>query len=64
VECVDLGNIPTAVAEATAEDDARARFLPAIRESCEQLAGRVGASPDEGRVLIVLGGGHSMQSAR
>jgi arginase len=60
VDCVDLGNIPTAVAEATAEDDARARFLPAIRESCEQLAGRVGASLDEGRVPIVLGGDHSI----
>jgi arginase len=60
VECVDLGNIATAVAEATAEHDPRARFLPAIRETCERVAGQVAVALDEGRIPIVLGGDHSI----
>jgi arginase len=60
VDCVDLGDVATAVAEATAEHDARARFLPAIRETCERVAGRVAAALDEGRIPIVLGGDHSI----
>ena len=60
VDCVDRGNVATAVAEATAEDDARARFLPAIRTTCERIAGLVGAALDEDRVPIVLGGDHSI----
>ncbi len=60
VDCVDRGNVGTAVAEATAEDDPRARFLPAIRATCERIAGLVGAALDEGRVPIVLGGDHSI----
>src|SRR3954471_712299 len=31
VDCVDRGNVDAGVAEATAEHDPRARFLPAIR---------------------------------
>jgi len=60
VDCVDRGNVATAVAEATAEDDERARFLPAIRTTCERIAGLVGAALDEDRVPIVLGGDHSI----
>jgi arginase len=60
VDCVDLGNVTTAVAEATAEHDARARFLPAIRETCERVAGQVGVALDAGRIPIVLGGDHSI----
>src|SRR3954449_10055347 len=60
VECVDRGNVASPVAEATSEDDPRARFLPAIRETCERIAGLVGAALDEGRVPIVLGGDHSL----
>jgi len=60
VNCVDRGNVATAVAEATAEHDPRARFLPAIRATCERIAGLVGAALDEGRVPIVLGGDHSI----
>ncbi len=60
VECVDRGNVASPVAEATSEDDPRARFLPAIRETCERIAGLVGAALDEGRVPIVLGGDHSI----
>jgi arginase len=60
VDCVDRGNVATAVAEATAEHDARARFLPAIRATCERIAGEVGRALDDGRVPIVLGGDHSI----
>jgi arginase len=60
VECVDLGNVATAVAEATTEHDPRARFLPAIRATCERVAELVGAALDEDRVPIVLGGDHSI----
>jgi len=60
VDCVDLGNVATPVAEATPEDDPRARFLPAIRATCERVAERVGAALDGGRVPIVLGGDHSI----
>jgi arginase len=60
VDCVDLGNVATAVAEATAEHDARARFLPAIRTTCERIAAQVGASLEQGRIPIVLRGDHSI----
>jgi len=60
VDCVDRGNVAAEVAEATAEHDPRARFLPAIRATCERIAGLVGAALDEGRVPIVLGGDHSI----
>ena len=60
VDCIDRGNVETAVAEATAEHDSRARFLPAIRATCEGIAELVGAALDEGRIPIVLGGDHSI----
>jgi arginase len=60
LDCVDRGNVAAAVAEATAEHDPRARFLPAIRSTCERIAGLVGAALDEGRIPIVLGGDHSI----
>ena len=60
VDCADWGNVDTAVAEATAEDNSRARFLPAIRATCEGIAGLVGGALDEGRIPIVLGGDHSI----
>jgi arginase len=60
VGCIDCGNVAAAVAEAIAEHDPRARFLPAIRETCERIARLVGAALDEGRVPIVLGGDHSI----
>jgi arginase len=60
IDTIDRGNVTTAVAEATAQDDPRARFLPAIRATCERIAGEVGAARDEGRVPIVLGGDHSI----
>ncbi|HEY7077521.1 MAG TPA: arginase [Solirubrobacteraceae bacterium] len=60
VECTDRGNVATPVAEATAEADPRARFLPAIRATCEHVAELVGAALDDGCVPIVLGGDHSI----
>jgi arginase len=60
IDCVDRGNVATAVAEATAEHDPRARFLPAIRATCERIAGLVGEALEEERVPVVLGGDHSI----
>jgi arginase len=60
VDCVDRGNVSSAVAEATAEHDPRARFLPAIRSTCERIAKLVGAALDDGRIPVVLGGDHSI----
>jgi arginase family enzyme len=60
VDCVDRGNVATAVAEATTEHDPRARFLPAIRATCERIAEIVGAALDEDRIPIVLGRDHSI----
>ncbi len=60
VDCVDRGNVATAEAEATAEHDSRARFLPAIRATCERIAAEVGIALDDDRIPIVLGGDHSV----
>jgi arginase len=59
-DCADWGNVGTAVAEATASGDPRARFLPEIRGTCERVARRVGEAVSEGRLPIVLGGDHSI----
>src|SRR3954462_5854420 len=59
-DVVDRGNVATPVAEGASEDDERARFLPAIRATCERVAELVGAALDEDRVPIVLGGDHSI----
>jgi arginase len=60
LDCADWGNVETAVAEATASGDPRARFLSEIRSTCERIARRVGDAVGEGRVPIVLGGDHSI----
>src|SRR3954451_17319076 len=60
IDVVDRGNVATTVAEATTEHDARARFLPEIRATCERIAELVGAALEEDRVPIVLGGDHSI----
>jgi arginase len=59
-DCADWGNVETAVAEATASGDPRARFLSEIRSTCERIARRVGDAVGEGRLPIVLGGDHSI----
>jgi arginase len=60
LQCSDWGNVETAVAEATAEGDPKARFLPQIKDACERIARRVAATAGDGYVPIVLGGDHSI----
>jgi arginase len=57
---VDLGNVETAVAEATVPGDERARFLPQIRETCARIADRVAEAAGAGSLPLVLGGDHSV----
>jgi arginase len=58
--CADWGNVETAIAEATASGDPKARFLAQIKEACERIARRVAAAASDGHVPIVLGGDHSI----
>jgi arginase len=60
IGCADWGNVPTAVAEATASGDPKARFLPQIKETCERIARAVARASGEDRTPIVLGGDHSI----
>jgi len=59
-EYVDLGNVETAVAEATDAGDEHARFLPQIRETSERIAQLVWRAARDGFVPVVLGGDHSV----
>ena len=59
-EVRDEGNVETAVAEATALRDERARFLPEIHDTCELIAARVAAATARGALPLVLGGDHSV----
>lgn len=56
----DEGNVETAVAEATALRDERARFLPEIHDTCELIARRVAEATARGALPLVLGGDHSV----
>ena len=56
----DQGNVETAVAEATALRDERARFLPEIHDTCELIAARVAEASRRGATPLVLGGDHSV----
>ena len=60
IRCADWGNVPTAVAEATASGDPTARFLSQIKETCERIARAVARAVGEDRTPIVLGGDHSI----
>jgi arginase len=60
LDCVDLGNVETAVAEAAEEVDPKARFLPDITRACERVARLVSGVTRDRRVPIVLGGDHSV----
>jgi arginase len=60
LDCVDLGNVETAVAEAAEEVDPTARFLPDIKRACERIARLVSGVTRERKVPIVLGGDHSV----
>jgi arginase len=58
--CADWGNVETAVAEAAAEGDPRARFLDAIKAACERVAELVARAGRQGLAPVVLGGDHSV----
>ena len=60
LECVDVGNVETAVAEATAVEDEHARFLSQIRGTCRRIAALVEQAAHEPAVPLVLGGDHSV----
>jgi len=59
-DCVDWGNVGTAVAEAIDEGDSRARFLKEIKETCALVARRVAEAVKKGVTPLVLGGDHSV----
>src|SRR3970040_2431733 len=56
----DHGNVETAVPEATALRDERARFLPEIKETCERIAAKGVEESSAGAIPLVLGGDHSV----
>jgi len=56
----DHGNVETAVPEATALRDERARFLPEIKETCARIAAKVVEESSAGAIPLVLGGDHSV----
>jgi arginase len=56
----DHGNVETAVPEATAVQDERARFLPEIKATCERIARKVVEELEAGAIPLVLGGDHSV----
>jgi arginase len=56
----DLGNVASPEPEETDLVDERARFLPQIRATCEQLAALVAESAKAGEIPLVLGGDHSV----
>jgi arginase len=56
----DHGNVETAVPEATALRDERARFLPEIKATCARIAAKVVEESNAGARPLVLGGDHSV----
>jgi arginase len=59
-EVRDHGNVETAVPEATALQDERARFLPEIKRTCERIAAKVVEAVGGSTTPLVLGGDHSV----
>ena len=57
---LDLGNVLTAVPEATPVGDERLRFLDQILETCRRVADLVAEARAEGALPLVLGGDHSV----
>ncbi|HEY6067202.1 MAG TPA: arginase [Gaiellaceae bacterium] len=60
LELADLGNVETAVAEASSVGDEHARFLPQIKATCRRIAELVSSATRDGSVPVVLGGDHSV----
>jgi arginase len=59
-ECVDWGDVPVAVPEASEVGDPDARYLDVIRRSCEGVAALVDQARRDGFLPLVLGGDHSV----
>jgi arginase len=59
-EVDDLGDVRTAVPEATAVGDPSARYLETILATCDRTAELVAKAAGDGRVPLVLGGDHSI----
>jgi len=57
---VDWGDVRTVVPEATEEGDSTARYLDAIKQACDRVAGLVATAAEDAHVPIVLGGDHSI----
>jgi arginase len=60
LEVDDLGNVIAEIPEIAAVEDDRARYLPAILETCAEVAARVAEVASTERMPIVLGGDHSI----
>ena len=60
LDYIDLGNVETAVAEATATGDEQARFLPQIKDTSERIAALVAGAARGDFFPVVLGGDHSV----
>jgi arginase len=58
--CVDRGDVAAAVAEATDAGEPQARYLAAIKASCERVGALVAEVRRDGYVPLVLGGDHSI----
>jgi arginase len=58
--CEDLGDVETAVAEATSVVDERVRYLPQIKATCGRIAELVAGAVGDGYFPLVLGGDHSV----
>src|SRR5436309_13689531 len=59
-EYVDLGNVETAVAEATASGDEHARFLPQINDTTQRIARLVAGAARDALFPVVLGRDHTV----
>jgi arginase len=59
-ECLDWGDVETAVLEATEETDESARYLPEIKAAAGQVARLVEQALEHGALPLVLGGDHSV----
>jgi arginase len=59
-DCIDLGNVQTAVAEAANVGNERIRYLHEILTACERVADLVASAKAGERLPLVLGGDHSV----
>jgi arginase len=58
--CVDWGDVGGGVPEALEVGNRQARYLDAIKATCEEIALRVGNARSDGYLPLVLGGDHSV----